>query len=94
MLVYFEKKRKLEWLKMYLGLLIMADIYKNFTKSLQTIKISQNEKEVLLKILLYWVGDVSIWLLTWVHLPTPVQEKELHLSFYPGSLVASYAYII
>lgn len=50
MLVYFEKKRKLEWLKMYLGLLIMADIYKNFTKSLQTIKIRpKNEKEVLLK---------------------------------------------
>lgn len=66
MLVYFEKKWKLEWLKMYLGLLIMADIYKNFTKSLQTIKIRpKNEKEVLLrKILLYWVGDVSIWLLT------------------------------
>lgn len=39
MLVYLEKKWKLEWLKMYLGLLIMADIYKNFTKSLQTIKI-------------------------------------------------------
>ena len=65
MLVYLEKKWKLKWLKMYLGLLIMADIYKNFTKSLQTVKIRpKNEKEVLLKkILLYWVRDVSIWLL-------------------------------
>jgi len=69
----------------------MADIYKNFTKSLQTVKIRpKNEKEVLLKkILLYGVRDVNIWLLAWVHLPTPVQEKELHLSFYPPSLVAS-----
>lgn len=65
MLVYLEKKWKIKWLKMYLGLLIMADIYKNFTKSLQTVKIRpKNEKEVLLKkILLYWVRDVSIWLL-------------------------------
>ena len=65
MLVYLEKKWKLKWLKMYLGLLIMADIYKNFTKSLQTVKIRpKNEKEVLLKkILLYGVRDVNIWLL-------------------------------
>ena len=65
MLVYLEKKWKIKWLKMYLGLLIMADIYKNFTKSLQTVKIRpKNEKEVLLKkILLYGVRDVNIWLL-------------------------------